>query len=75
MKTRRATVYLNPELHRVLRLKAAETDRSLSDLVNDAVRLSLQEDAEDLAAFTDRVREPSLSFESAVRDLRKRGRI
>lgn len=75
MKTKRATVYLNPELHRVLKLKAAETDRSVSDLVNDAVRLSLQEDAEDLAAFTDRVREPSRSFESAIRDLKKRGRL
>lgn len=75
MKTRRATVYLSPDLHRVLKLKAAETDRSVSDLVNDAVRLSLQEDAEDLAAFADRAREPSISFEVAIRDLKKRGRL
>lgn len=75
VKSKRATVYLSPDLHRVLKLKAVETDRSVSDLVNDAVRLSLQEDAEDLAAFSDRVREPSVSFESAVRDLRKRGRL
>ena len=73
MKTRRSTVYLEPDLHRVLKLKAVETDRSVSDLVNEAVRVSLQEDAEDLAAFADRVREPSISFEAAVRDLRKRG--
>lgn len=75
MKTRRSTVYLEVDLYRVLRLKAAETDQSMSDLVNEAVRLSLQEDAEDLAAFTDRVAEPSISFEAAVRDLRKRGRL
>jgi hypothetical protein len=75
MKTKRATVYLNPELHRVLKLKAAETDRSVSDLVNDAIRLSLQEDEEDLAAFADRVKEPTISFEAAIRDLKKRGRL
>lgn len=75
MKTKRATVYLSSDLHRVLKLKAAETDRSVSHLVNDAVRLSLQEDAEDLAAFADRVREPSISFEAAIRDLKKRGRL
>lgn len=75
MKTKRATVYLNLELHRALKLKAAETDRSVSDLVNDAIRLSLQEDAEDLAAFADRVREPSISFEGVIRDLKKRGRL
>jgi hypothetical protein len=48
---KRATVYFDPDLHRALRLKAAETERSLSDLVNEAVKLSLAEDAEDLAAF------------------------
>ena len=50
-KTKRATVYFDPNLHRALRVKAAETERSLSDLVNAAVRHSLAEDAEDLAAF------------------------
>ena len=52
---KRATVYFDPELHRALRVKAAETDRSMSDLVNEAVQLSLVEDADDLAAFKDRV--------------------
>lgn len=73
--TKRATVYFDAEVHRALRIKAAETSRSLSDLVNDAVRRSLSEDAEDLAAFRDRVAEPSVSFESAVQDLRRRGKL
>ena len=62
--TKRATVYFDPAIHRALRIKAAETDRSMSDLVNEAVRLSLAEDAEDLAAFAERSGEPDLPFES-----------
>lgn len=72
---KRATVYFDPDLHRALRLKAAETDRSLSDLVNEAVKLSLAEDAEDLAAFDQRTREPNLAFEDVVKDLKRSGRI
>jgi hypothetical protein len=72
---KRATVYFTPEIHRALRLKAAETDRSISDLVNDAVRRSLAEDADDLAAFEERAREPNLSFESVVRDMKRRGKL
>ena len=74
-KPKRATVYFDSELHRALRLKAAETDRSLSDLVNEAVQLSLAEDAEDLAAFKKRAREPNLPFEDVVKDLKRRGKI
>ena len=73
--TKRATVYFDPAIHRALRLKAAETDRSLSDLVNEAIKLSLAEDAEDLAAFEERASEPSLAFEGVVKELRKRGKI
>ena len=72
---KRATVYFDSELHRALRLKAAETDRSLSDLVNEAVELSLAEDAEDLAAFRKRAKEPDLPFENVVKDLKRRGKI
>ena len=72
---KRATVYFDPEIHRALRLKAAETDRPISDLVNDAVKLALAEDAEDLAAFEDRARERNLPFESVVKDLKRRGKI
>jgi hypothetical protein len=77
MKTaiKRATVYFDSQIHRGLRLKAAETDRSISDLVNDAVKLSLAEDAEDIAAFKERGNEPNLAFEDVLNDLRKRGKL
>jgi hypothetical protein len=73
--TKRATVYFDPQLHRILRIKAAETDVSVSDLINSAVRQSLEEDAEDLAAFDDRKGEPNLSFETVLKDMRKRGKL
>jgi len=73
--SKRATIYFDPALHRALRVKAAETDRSLSDLVNEAVKLSLVEDAEDFAAFDERAKEPDLSFEDVVKDLKCSGTI
>ena len=72
---KRATVYLDPDIHRALRLKAAETDRTMSDLVNEAIQLALAEDAEDLAAFDQRDSEPNLPFEDVVKELRRRGKI
>ena len=72
---KRATVYFEPSLHRALRLKAAEIDSSISRLVNEAVREALAEDAEDLAAFKARKKEPELMFKDVVRDLRRCGKI
>ena len=72
---RRATVYFDPGLHRALRLKAVETDQSLSDLVNKAIRQSLAEDAEDLTAFDERRKESNLDFETVVKDMRRRGKL
>ena len=72
---KRATVYFDPGLHKALRVKAAQTEQSLSELVNAAIRQSLAEDAEDLAAFEDRAREPSLAFEEVLKDLKRRGKI
>ena len=72
---KRATVYFDSQLHRALRIKAAETDQPISKIINAAVRLSLAEDAEDLAAFEERAREPNLSFEAVLKDLRKRGKL
>lgn len=74
-KTKRATVYFEPDLHRALRIKAATTDRSVSELVNEAVELALGDDANDLEAYETRRHEPTLSFEEVVQDLRDRGRI
>jgi len=73
--TRRATIYLDPALHRALRVKAAQTDQTLSDLVNEAVRQTLAEDAQDLEAAHARAKEPSLDFESVLKDLRRRGKL
>ena len=72
---KRATVYFEPEIHRALRLKAATSDKSISDMVNDAVKLSLTEDAEDLEAFERRRREPNLDFERFVKALKRRGKL
>ena len=72
---KRATVYFEPEIHRALRLKAAASDKSISDMVNDAVKLTLAEDAEDLAAFEARKREPNLDFEQFVKALKRRGKL
>ena len=72
---KRATVYFEPDLHRALRLKAAASDRSISDMVNDAVKAALAEDAEDIATFTGRKGEKNLSFDTFVQGLKRRGRI
>jgi hypothetical protein len=73
--SKRATVYFEAEVHRALRLKAAASDRSISDMVNDAVKASLAEDADDLATFSERKNEKSLSFDTFVQGLKRRGRI
>ena len=72
---KRSTVYLDPMLHRALRLKAVETSQSLSDLVNAAVREALAEDAEDLAAFEERAGESLISFQNMLKRLKADGRI
>ncbi len=73
--SKRATVYFEEPIHKALRLKAAETDQSISDLVNASVRLALAEDADDLAAFSERAEEPTLAFEEFVADLKRRGEL
>ena len=72
---KRATVYFESDVHRALRLKAAALDRSISDMVNDAVKAALAEDAEDLTAFSERKNDRNLSFDTFVQGLKRRGRI
>ena len=74
-KTKRATIYFDPDIHKALRLKAAETSSSITELVNAAVREALAEDAEDLAAFETRVNEPLVSYDAMVKKLKKDGHI
>jgi len=73
--TKRTTLYLDPALHRALRIKAAETEHSMSELAEEAIRVSLAEDAIDLAAFEERKNEPSLAFEDVLKRLKKSGKI
>ena len=73
--TKRTTIYLDSDLHHALRIKAAETEYSMSELVQDAIKFSLAEDSIDLAAFNERRKERSLPFEDVVKKLRKNGRI
>jgi hypothetical protein len=73
--TKRATVYFDPDIHKALKLKAIETSKSISDLVNLAVREALAEDAEDISAYEERANEPLISFSEMVKRLKKDGRI
>ncbi|MEO8328108.1 MAG: CopG family transcriptional regulator [Nitrospirota bacterium] len=73
--SKRSTVYFDENLHAALRLKAAHTHRSVSDIVNEAVRATLAEDQEDLAVFQERAGEPTLSYEELLNDLKVHGQL
>ena len=72
---KRSTVYFDPDLHRALRIKAAHSHRTLSDLVNEAVRMTLAEDQQDLAAFDERADERTITYEELLKDLKAHGKI
>jgi hypothetical protein len=72
---KRSTVYLDTTLHKALRIKALETSRSMSELINEAIRESIAEDADDLAVFDERADEPLISYDEMVKRLKKDGRI
>ena len=73
--TKRATVYLEPHLHKILKIKSNETSRSVSDLVNEAVRHELLEDQGDLEAFQARLKEPIVTYEQMLKELKRDGKI
>ncbi|VAX33883.1 hypothetical protein MNBD_NITROSPIRAE03-21 [hydrothermal vent metagenome] len=73
--SKRSTIYLDPVLHKALRIKALETSRSMSELINDAIREALAEDAEDLSVFEERANEPLISYDAMLKRLKKDGRI
>ena len=75
VQAKRTTVYLDPDLHKALRLKAVETSKSVSELINNSVREAIAEDSEDFAAFEGRVGEPLISYDEMVKRLRKDGRL
>lgn len=72
---KRATVYLDEDLHKALKLKAIESDSSISDIVNQAVRYTLEEDLDDLVDIETRKNEPALSYETFLKELKIRGQI
>jgi plasmid stability protein len=74
-ESKRATIYFDADVHRALRLRAAACNRSISDMVNEAVRMTLAEDADDLRDAEQRQKEESIGFEEFVNSLRKSGRI
>ena len=73
--TKRATIYLDPAIHKVLRVKAMETEQSISDIVNDALRHELAEDQEDLQDFAKRAKESTISYEALLKKLKLDGKI
>ncbi len=73
--TKRTTVFIDPALHKALRLKSVETSRSVPELINDAIREELAEDADDLAAFEARKHEPAVTFEDFVKELKRDGKL
>lgn len=75
MSAKRATVYFDPNIHKALKLKSIETSKSISELVNEAVKSALAEDAEDIIAFEDRADEPLISYSDMLKRLKKDGRI
>lgn len=74
-QVKRATIYFDQDLHKALKMKALETSRSITDLVNQAVKEALSEDAEDILAYEERKDEPLISYDQMVKKLRKDGRI
>ena len=73
--SKRSTVYFEPEIHQALRIKAATTNTSVSEVVNEAVRIALREDQEDLSVFEERVNGPTLSYEELLKDLKAHGKL
>ncbi|MCH7827300.1 MAG: CopG family transcriptional regulator [Bacteroidetes bacterium] len=73
--TKRATVYFDPEIHRILKIKAAETSTTISEIINKTIKSELLEDYEDLKAYKDRISEPVITFEKLLEDLKKNGKI
>lgn len=73
--SKRSTIYFDPQLHQALRLKAAATHVSLSELVDEAVRLLMNEDQQDLKSYADRVNEPEVSYEALLNDLKANGKL
>ncbi len=73
--SKRSTIYFEPSIHQALRMKAATAHISVSEVVNEAVRIALREDQEDLVSFEERANEPTISYEELLNDLKAHGKL
>lgn len=73
--SKRSTVYFEPAIHQALKMKAASSDSSVSEIIDEAVRLLIAEDQQDLAALAERVKEPEMSYEALINDLKAHGKL
>lgn len=74
-KQKRSTIYLEPDVHRAIKLRSVHTNRSISDIVNESLKTTLSEDAEDLAAFDERTSDRVMSYETLLSKLKADGKI
>jgi hypothetical protein len=73
--SKRSTVYFDPAIHQALKQRAASSDLSLSELIDEAIRLLMREDQADLSAFSDRANKPGITYEALLKDLKRHGKI
>jgi len=72
---KRVTIYFDPDVHRVLKIKAATLNQSISEIIDRAIRQELMEDEDDIRAFEERVNESSIPYEKVLKDLKVNGKI
>ncbi len=73
--TKRSTIYFDPIIHRALKIKAASTNQSISEIVDSAIRQEFAQDEEDIKVFEERAHEPTVSFEDVLKELKLHGKI
>ena len=73
--TKRATVYFDPDIHKTLKVRAAETSSSISEIINKLLKNEFLADQEDLKVYRERLSEPTISYEKLISDLKKNGKI
>jgi len=73
--SKRSTIYFEPEIHQALKVRAATSHLSISEIVDEAVRVLMREDQDDLKAISERINEPEISYETLLSDLKKHGKI
>ena len=73
--SKRSTIYFDPSIHQALKIKSVTSSRSVSELVDEALRQLMNEDQEDLEAYAQRKDEPDINYEELLNDLKQHGKI